>query len=130
MLTQRPPPASLAQWVDAFWELQGAERAFRVLPDGCMDFLFDLRTGEASVAGPMTRAEVVAPHAGARLFGVRFRPGVAALFLDAPAEALRDQHPSLRELTSSRLTTLGEQVAEATDPAQRCQLVGEVLRQG
>jgi len=130
MLTQRPPPASLARWVDAFWDFQGEGRAHRVLPDGCMDFLFDLQSGEASLAGPMTHAEVVTVDPGARLFGVRFRPGAAALLLEAPADALRDQHLALRELTVGALATLGEQMAEAADHAQRCQLIGEVLHRG
>ena len=64
----------------------------RVVPDGCMDFIFDLDDPRgAIVVGAMQRAKVVQLRAGARVFGVRFRPGAGALYVDAPARELRDR---------------------------------------
>ncbi|MBF5043571.1 AraC family transcriptional regulator [Aggregicoccus sp. 17bor-14] len=129
MLQQAPSPLALSRWVDAFWLYEGAGHAHRVLPDGCMDLLVDLASGEGSIAGPMTRAEVVDLPAGTRLFGVRFRPGAAALLLEEPAHALADQHVAVAEVASRAVAALAEQVAEARTPQARIARVEALLQQ-
>jgi len=85
-----PVPRALVRCVDAFWVFESVGTPHRVLPDGCIDFIFDLETGRATVQGPMTRAEVVALPAGRRVFGMRFLPGAASPFVDTEAHALED----------------------------------------
>lgn len=128
MLLQSDAAPDLARWVDAFWLLEGEVGAHRVLPDGCIDFLVDLESGYGSVAGPMTTAEVVDLPAGARIFGVRFRPGAAALLLDTPADALADQHVPLGDVVPSHVATLAERIAEAAGQQARCAEVAALLR--
>jgi AraC-like DNA-binding protein len=130
MLVQTSAPPQLARWVDAFWLFEGEGGAHRVLPDGCIDFLVDLDSGEGSVAGPMTRAEVVELPAGARVFGVRFRPGAAALLLEASAGALADQHVALGDVTSRQVALLAERIAEAPTLPARAALIEALLRSG
>jgi AraC-like DNA-binding protein len=62
------PQIALPERIDAFWEHSGAERRHRILPDGCMDFIFDLGAGTARLVGAMTTAEVVEVAAGTHLF--------------------------------------------------------------
>ena len=50
---QLAPPAVLSRWVAAFWQLRDAEGdgtpgTQRVLPDGCVDILFDFGRWRAS----------------------------------------------------------------------------------
>lgn len=87
----------------------------RVLPDGCMDLLWD---GErVTVAGPDTVAELHASRAGARMTGLRFAPGYAPLLLGAPAAAFTDDDAPLDALWSPTLVrSLGDQLL-ATDDA-------------
>src|SRR6185312_13655953 len=88
---QRSPSAALAPYVEAFWTIDAPMGAppHRVLPDGCMDLLFD--ASGARVVGAMTRAVVVPPlDRGALLFGVRFHPGEAAPLLGLAAREVRD----------------------------------------
>lgn len=120
-------PPVLSRWVDAFWAFESRGRPHRVLPDGCIDFIFNLDSGRSVVQGPMTRAELVAMPAGSRAFGVRFLPGAASAFIDARAHELEDRAVDLDDLTKAGSWHLGERIAEARDHAARCQLVTDFL---
>lgn len=47
----------------------------QVLPDGCMDIIFDLRGERVEVIGTMTRAVEIESVSGFDLCGFRFKPG-------------------------------------------------------
>jgi AraC-like DNA-binding protein len=117
MLVALPVPKPLSAFVDGIWTHTGSTRPYRVLPDGCLDFIFSLESGTASVVGPMSRAIVVPARSGVTFFGVRFRPGRAARFLDTHASELSDEQAALSTIT--RLATLAERIAEARDDHQR-----------
>lgn len=122
-----PPPPALAGVVDAFWRHAGPGGPVRVLPDGCMDFLFDLERGTARVIGTMQTAALVMLPEGSRLFGVRFRPGVAARYLEDPAHAFVDLDAPLDEVASARRAFLAERVASAPNDAARSALLADYL---
>lgn len=113
----RPPPA-LAPLVECFWTIRSRGMLedtirHRVLPDGCMDLIFDLgdpppgspaahhRPG-SYVVGTMPTAVVVAHGGRVDLLGVRFRPGGATPVTGLPANEL-----------SGRVVALAEVVADA-----------------
>jgi transcriptional regulator GlxA family with amidase domain len=127
MPTSMHPPLHLASRVDAFWEHQGRGLRSRIVPDGCMDFWFDLDSGESRLVGTMSRAVIVEPRAGARFFGVRLRPGVAAEYLTETGREFVDHDAPLAEVTRSGRASLGERVAEARDHAERVAVIGEFL---
>ncbi|MDO4786859.1 MAG: helix-turn-helix transcriptional regulator [Fretibacterium sp.] len=86
------PGKNLARYVDAYWfhrETSGG-RAFSVLPDGCMDLIFDRSEGRALVCGTMTRSREVRRAPGGALFGIRFLPGVLPPLLGESADRFRD----------------------------------------
>ncbi len=68
----------------------------RILPDGCMDLLWDGRT--LSVAGADTHAQVFRSAPGAVMTGLRFPPGLAPRVLGVAADALTDQRVPLEAL--------------------------------
>jgi AraC-like DNA-binding protein len=70
----------------------------RVLPDGCMDLLWDGRS--LQVAGPDTHAFLTRQLAPLDRSGLRLAPGQAPRLLGVPAHALRDQRVELAELWS------------------------------
>ena len=109
-VTEYPPPAGLAPFVEAFWSRPAARSAEtlgpqRILPDGCLDIVVGSR--EAIVVGAMTRALVIPPTDVDGMIGVRFRPGMATAFLGIPAAALTDDRASLEAVWPD-----GKQVAE------------------
>ncbi|MFC8359758.1 helix-turn-helix domain-containing protein [Streptomyces griseorubiginosus] len=89
--------------------------AGRVLPDGCMDLLWN--DGRLLVAGPDTRAYVT-EGAPSTWVGLRFHPGSAPAFLGVPAHELRDLRVELADLwPASEARRLGSRVAASADPA-------------
>ncbi|MFF3962082.1 helix-turn-helix domain-containing protein [Streptomyces griseorubiginosus] len=89
--------------------------AGRVLPDGCMDLLWN--EGRLLVAGPDTRAYDTAGAPGTWV-GLRFHPGSAPAFLGVPAHELRDCRVELADLwPASDVRRLRSRVAASADPA-------------
>jgi AraC-like DNA-binding protein len=87
----------------------------RVLPDGCMDLLWDGR--EITIAGADTRAQVFSAPAGSAMTGLRFAPGYAPRVLGVPADAFTDQHVPLDAIWSpTRVREVTDTVAASTDP--------------
>lgn len=91
------------------WEQHAPDaRVQRVVPDACVDLIW---TGaQLQVAGPDTTSRLVALDAGARVVGVRLRPGVAGDVLGMPASVLRDAQPDAADV-------LGRDVARALEEA-------------
>lgn len=88
------PSADLAAFIDAYW-WSDDEAAARVIPDGCADVIFAGR--EPFVVGTMTRPIDTSSSEG--MFGIRFRPGRAAIALGVPLALVTDARVPLRDLT-------------------------------
>lgn len=114
-------------WVEAFWTLRAGGEARRILPDGCVDFIFDLGSGYARAVGTMSSSQVIAVPAGTRLFGVRFAPGAAAALIAPAAWELTDVNAELGAVSGVFRLGLAERMAEAASDGQRAQLVNEYL---
>jgi AraC-like DNA-binding protein len=100
-------------WSRTVEDLAGRVRP--VLPDGCMDLLWN--EGRLLVAGPDTRAYVPA-GSPAHWAGIRFFPGTAPAFLGVPAHELRDRRVDLADLwPAARVRHLSARVDTAPDPA-------------
>ena len=121
------PPKELADRVDAFWVHEGRGASVRVLPDGCMDFWFDLDSGQARLIGTMSEAAIVFVPARARRFGVRFRPGAAAEYVMEAIPGLLDADPPLDDVTRAARFFLGERIAAARDHAARIAVMIDFL---
>ncbi|HEX8358932.1 MAG TPA: helix-turn-helix domain-containing protein [Longimicrobium sp.] len=110
---EHAPPPALAGRVECLWTMcsEGTLAApvlNRVLPDGCMDLVFDFGEPRGYAVGAMTRALPVSMAGHVEVLGVRFRPGGAAL--PVPAGELTDRDAALDELG---LGELGARVLEA-----------------
>jgi len=97
LIHEAKPSADLAAYVDAYWwtDPSSSEAMTRVIPDGCADVILD--HGGAFVVGTMTRPLEAQTSPG--MFGIRFRPGRAALALRAPLTSLTDARVPLRDIT-------------------------------
>jgi AraC-like DNA-binding protein len=69
----------------------GADASHAVLPDGCIDLLYDATRRDLNVVGTMTSALWVRGCGPSRFVGVRFKPGGAVPFLHERADLLTDQ---------------------------------------
>lgn len=127
------PSPALTRWVASYWTIRATGTLpvlNRVLPDGCVDVIVGLvDEPRAHVVGAM-RTAVVVPLAGAvDLFGIRFRPGAALPFLDAPLSGLTDRRVPLDDLWGGVGATLACAISSATSTAERVALVERILLQ-
>lgn len=89
--------------------------AQRILPDGCVDLIWD--DGTLLVAGPDTGPHFSVGQPGARYAGLRFAPGAGPKLLGVPADELRDRRVPLADIwPQGHVRRLTERVAEAPDP--------------
>lgn len=123
-LEHAPAPALRAH-VECYWSIASSDAGAgascnRVLPDGCMDVIFDLSHAgggvipwRACVVGTMTRSVVTQADGNTDLFGVRFRPGAAPALLDVPAHELTDRTAPLDPFWSGAPSLLDELASSA-----------------
>lgn len=91
------------------WEQTAVDaRVQRVVPDACVDLVW--HGSRLELAGPDSAARLAALPAGARVVGVRLRPGTVGTVLGLDAAALRDAQPDAA-------TVLGHDVARALEEA-------------
>jgi AraC-like DNA-binding protein len=119
---------ALGAWVQAFWSMHATGETRRILPDGCIDFIFNLETGGARAVGTMTTSQLVTVPRGARHFGVRFAPGAAASLIDVRADALCDLDGTLDEVGATARRELAERICEARDDRARARIIADFLR--
>src|SRR5262245_40042847 len=113
------PHPALQSRVECYWIARGASPAFRVLPDGCVDFLFDAGGGgSARLVGAMTQPVEVAAAASRDVVAVRFRPGGAVPFVDAPLDRFTDDAVDLCRIGGA-WGELGKVVLDGVSPRDR-----------
>ncbi len=91
------PHPSLAAYVACLWAAQApaSSHAHRVLPDNCVDILWQDGGQQGFAVGMMSSSILVPSTRPVRTLAVRFRPGMAGLFLGAPLQALTDQRAEI-----------------------------------
>lgn len=104
------PTPPLIEHVECYWtgysDRSGGGRRSTVLPDGCMDIIFNLgdlpspgvdadRDSRSYVIGTMRRPAEVTAHGRVDLIGIRFRPGVLPALLRTRADELTDASADL-----------------------------------
>lgn len=145
-IEHQPGPA-LRPYVECYWTRcfalpPGAEDVYRVLPDGCLDIVFNFgdswvrrgpRAGQvdrsrSSVVGTMTRPLLAQSGRQADFLGVRFRPGKVRAFLKAPAGEITDDSVELADVWGHRGRELEGRLFETPETRQRLHLLEEELR--
>jgi AraC-like DNA-binding protein len=120
---EHAPSSALRAHVACYWTLVGDGAAgHRVLPDGCMDLLFDLscaRGPNAAFIGAMSEAIVTSPASRVRLLGVRFRPGEAFAFVGIPGGEATDRVIPLGDALGRLADVLSDELMDAPDTAAR-----------
>lgn len=125
---EHAPPPALAQYIECAWSIAaaGPVTGHRVPPDGCLDIIYS-RTDGARVVGAMTAEQRFDFPPGTMLAGVRFRPGMAGLFLGvAPAE-LTDRIAPLDDIWGSAGRSLAGRLDGAATAAECIRLITAAL---
>jgi methylphosphotriester-DNA--protein-cysteine methyltransferase len=128
--SEHVPPAGLESIVACTWEQTAhGDRRQRIVPDGCVDLVW-MADRRLVIAGPDTSARDVALPAGARIAGLRLRPGAAGAVLGLPASELRDRDVAAVEVWGAAAERLQEAVAAAAHDQRRALLSAAVARRG
>lgn len=131
---EHPPDPVLADRVECVWTSTisaGFVTAHhRVLPDGCMDLLFDFQATSAparvSVVGTMSRPHIFLTIGAVDLLGIRFRPGGLSSVVPLNAAELTDREADLASLLGRWPDEIWHELSEA-DPAIRIGRVQEAI---
>jgi len=111
------PSPELAEFVDAYWwSDESSAGMMNILPDGCADVVFDPKG--AFVVGTMTRPLRIDAAESVGAFGIRFRPGRAAIALQTPLTLLTDARVPLRDVTN-RFPTFDHRKIQDVEDALR-----------
>jgi len=129
-----PASNSLAPYVECFWVsyLSGPAVPHTVLPDGCVDLIFDFSAlGELPgmlLVGTMTLPLLVHPTPFHQShLGIRFRPAAAPLFFDIDSQELLDGQLDLVELEPQTARRLAERIADTPSLRQQIEVLEEFL---
>jgi AraC-like DNA-binding protein len=143
--TERKPIRPLANHIECFWFAASneppANEPERVLPDGCLEWIFHVgtpflrlnraqqweRQPRSFVVGELTRFILLQPTGPVTTMGVRFRPGGAYRFLPLPVHNLTDDFVSTRDIWGRAGELLEEAVIEARSNHERQERVEAFL---
>jgi AraC-like DNA-binding protein len=142
---ERKPIPALANHIECFWfaasdDLPAGEPE-RVLPDGCLEWIFHVRMPfrrlnraqqwelqpRSFVVGEISRFILLQPTGPVTTMGVRFRPGGAYRFLPFPVHNLTDDFVSTGDIWGQAGELLEEVVLEARSNHERQQRVEAFL---
>ncbi len=110
-------PPALRDRLRCSWRFRQGEAetaATQVLPDGCVDLIWDGRA--LFVAGPDRRATEATLAPGSVLTGVRLAAGAGASLLGLPLHAIADQRVPLEALWGVRGCDWQARLEDAADP--------------
>jgi AraC-like DNA-binding protein len=124
MYREIQPIGRLAQFIECFWlslpnALSSVSRENRVIPDGCIDLIFDVTPTmeNAYWVGTMTTSLCLDSTTQRSLLGIRFHPGGARQFLPCSAAELVNQRVPIRDLTPN-LSMLLESLVVQDNPME------------
>ncbi|WDZ78624.1 helix-turn-helix domain-containing protein [Ensifer adhaerens] len=125
---ERAAPGALDGHVECLWSHQMPDAPpapIAVVPDGCVDILWSDRG--LVVAGPdrVAAFPVIAP--GAKVIGLRFRPGVAASFLRASLSEITGEIVPLDTFWGKAARELDAKLQDAPDAIRTAILTAAVL---
>lgn len=112
------PSKNLEEYVSCYWTIDyrasETSKLHRIIPDACVDIIFDLRSSSFSkaafVTGLMTTFEVVNLTHHYSLFGIRFFAETLHYFLKYPAGVFSEDHVFLEEILGDGITLTVEEI--------------------
>ncbi|MCP4115719.1 MAG: helix-turn-helix domain-containing protein [Desulfobacteraceae bacterium] len=126
------PPVRLQPYIDRYWSYATDSAAIslnrnRIIPDGCIDIIFDLSPSAALksfVVGAMTK-----PMESDRtnLVGVRFNPGMAYPFFNVPMHEVTDRLVDYFEFAGRETTHLLNQLMDLNTTHRQIELLNKTF---
>lgn len=122
--TEILPDKNLRPFIECYWLHSNDFSPQIVLPDGCIDIVFNIGT-EGFVVGTMTTPLIV--PVSENFVGVRFRSGKALMFLNFDASELTDQKTELHNIAGNDGSLLTEKLFDAKDLKKKIEILNANL---
>jgi len=96
------PSIKIDPTVESFWHYKGngEQTAFKILPDSCVDLIFDLHQKKGFISGLMTEYQNLKLEANPNLIGIRFRAEIFSFLFQLPLKEIKNQKLDLSILNS------------------------------
>lgn len=133
------PSKELRPYIACYWEsnresnyspINGETK--RVVPDGCVDIIFDAKGLNASfkgeVVGTMDRVLILSEYGYVRNFGVRFLPGCAHMFIKIPLIEIKNSSASLTSIWSKEAEIIEELMSDSKSTLDRINIMEDCLK--
>ncbi|SFL69547.1 Helix-turn-helix domain-containing protein [Gracilibacillus orientalis] len=112
------PNKNLESYVACYWTVNfhssEQNKLHRIIPDGCADIIFDLRSSSFSkgafVVGLMTEFESINLTQKCSLFGIRFYSDTVHHFLRHPVSEFIENHVFLEDIWGREATFITEEI--------------------
>jgi AraC-like DNA-binding protein len=121
---EHQPGPELSRYIECVWTLHSpaAINCHRVPPDACLDIVYDPADGLRAIGTMTTEQHFHFPHR-AQLAGIRFRPGMARIFLRVSSAELTDVSLPLEDLWSTRARELQRRLDDADSIQQASRIL-------
>jgi AraC-like DNA-binding protein len=123
---EHSPCAALSRWVECCWTFESPDAEHAVRPDGCLDIVYSPELGLRAV-GAMPVERRFRMSAGTAVVGVRFRPGLARQFLQAPLVELTGRLAPLEQIWGRRARELESRLSGSPSAEERARLLLSAL---
>lgn len=140
MYQEYQPCPLLAPYIDKYWEIKGEteyDMRFKILPDGCSDFIFSIKKPSQPLNGEMVMqpyrfyfvgpmrvySELVTRSTELHMMGVRFSPCGLAAFTRMPLEEFTDIRINASELDMLFDDRFAEMLCEKESLRERIHLI-------
>lgn len=124
---EHQPASVLQQYISCFWTyndpgLSLDTKVKPIIPDGCIDVIFDMEFEVGLVIGAMTQPII---NHKKHLVGVRFKPGMAYPFFNLPMNTLTDLQVELGELMPEEAYAMMERLCLCKNINERLNVLNE-----
>ena len=125
------PAKELSHLVQSFWTFSQGEspEGFKVLPDSCIDLVFDITQGAAVVSGVMSKYQLRVLKAQSNLVGVRFKAEHFGMLSRVPLIDTRNLRVELSQVDSNFRSTILGRLNERSQTTENIALMEIYIKQ-
>lgn len=129
--TEYAPHPILSQYVACYWvkRQQDVSATYRILPDACMDIIFDFSAQQERLylVGTSTSYFDKTIYGTADYFGIRFKPGGIYPFIAQPLDQFTDDTILLEDLSAKLYHELKQNIRRELNDGERIRQADKFL---
>lgn len=130
------PSKNLNSIVDALWIATTNEKEItsKILPDGCVDIVFDLdkqnhlsSKSKIRISGMMTKFKIVTSRKNSKTLGIRFKTGKFKAITNLPLSEIKDTTTNASNIFPQLNNSLLDELASKKHDLEKLQLINRFL---